>query len=240
MNTVVSCGDSFFTSTREAWDNLKGDDWPEFSVSKTVAIDNLDPEIQNDIQEAYQLSLHSPSIVDIVASNKNWQHINLAHGGVNNVGIRLQVDQAIEDYKPDYIFFCASSPYRFSYRNEEGSLCHTGGFSKVDLGLSPDIKKIYEKYFFVEELAEMQTYWYFSSAIELLERKGIDYFFFPNWPEIRNMDWTWAKGKVYPNESPQLFDMAMQAEANNFINHTVWEDTSKVAEAALTHLSDWN
>ena len=235
MKTVVSCGDSFFTSTRKSWDNQKGHDWPAFSVSKTVTIDNLDPEIQYDIQKIYQLSLHNPSTVDIIAFNKNWQHINLAQGGANNVGIRLQIDKAIEDYKPDYIFFCASSPYRYYYRNEKGILCDTGSIAK----LRPDIKKIYEKYFIVEELVEKQTYWYFSSAIELLERKGINYFFFPNFPEIRNMDWSWVQGKVYPNELPQLFDLA-KLNPNNFINHTVWEDTSKVAEAALTLLTDWN
>ena len=235
MKTVVSCGDSFFLSTRRHWDNLKGHDWPAFPVSKNVTIDNLDPEIQYDIQKTYELSLHCPSIVDIIALEKNWEHINLAQAGANNVGIRLQIDQAIEDYKPDYIFFCASSPYRFYFRNEKGNLV-----DKIDQVLKrPDIKKTYEKYFIVEELAEKQTYWYFSSAIELLERKGINYFFFPNWPEIRNMDWSWAKGKVYPKEFPQLHDIGI-SNHNDFINHTAWEDNLKVAEAALLLLTDWN
>ena len=90
MKRLLVCGDSYLTSTRKQWENLKGADWPEFTVAEHQDLSNLSLDTQQEIQNIITDN-HNTSCTEIIAQRRNWEHITLALGGDSNIGIRMQI-----------------------------------------------------------------------------------------------------------------------------------------------------
>jgi len=243
LKRLLVCGDSYLTSTRKQWENLKGADWPEFTVAEHQDLSNLSLDTQQEIQNIITDN-HNPSCTEIIAQRRNWEHITLALGGDSNIGIRMQIDTAVKEYNPDYVIIMGTEPGRFSIRHHETDEM----IPSATMLNNPVYKKLIK--FYVSNISDFEydnkkSYYILSSGIAFLERIGIPCLFIPGPSVIRDMDWSWIQC-LYPDHFPQLRESNEDTNhlnhslLNKYFNHNTWEYNLKVAESALTLIEDWN
>lgn len=168
--TLVICGCSFMTSSRDTYFKLRGPDWPD---DFPMYLSELPKWVQQElINFGYH---HSPSFIDMFAQQKNYRPIYLSQPGASNYQIREQIAQAV-GLNPDLVIVGATACGRLDMAWPKELVMHMTAYADDQYCLN---KSLY----------------YMQSGLSTLEKANIPYVFLPgplklgNWSDY-NIVWT--------------------------------------------------
>jgi len=197
MKKIAVCGCSFMTSSRNAYQKVRGQDWNEdFPIEET-----------DYIKKEKEIYFHNPHFTDIFAEKYKLEVINYAEGGASNLMIRQQIDKAIES-KPDLVILGATSPNRHEVIDNKGKILTI--FQVDDRTLNKHLSKEkisqlknYVAFINDDNLDLYKSFYIIQSGLEKLKSLKIPFIFIPG--PLKECDWSDYR-VVWPNNLPPVWD----------------------------------